>query len=111
MGQRVSRCHGLKPVWSRLLPLFFLLAWATVLFAACGGDDSGYFTPPPATIIRAAEETTPVSSAPEAPKQESQPAGTLPPPVSGVPSAEGTSYPLPVPTPEESPTPWVYPTP
>ena len=85
-----------------------LLGLATSFMVACS-NDSDFFTPPPATIIRAAEDATPTSVPPT---QEAYPVVTEAP-VAAFPSAtippEG--YPPVAPTPRESPTPFVYPTP
>jgi hypothetical protein len=75
---------------------------------ACS-DDSDFFTPPPATIIRASEDVTPTIAPPT---QEAYPVVTeasITPGPSAATSPEG--YPLVAPTPRESPTPFVYPTP
>jgi len=86
-----------------------LLGLATSFMAACSSNDSGFFTPPPATIIRASEDVTPTIAPPT---KEAYPVVTAAPSIvfpSATTPPEG--YPAVAPTPRESPTPVVYPTP
>ena len=109
MTQSTLRPRSRGSILGKAVLGLLLLGLAISFMAACGSNDSDFFTPPPATIIRASEDVTPTSATPT---QEAYPMVTEAP-VAAFPSAtippEG--YPPVAPTPRESPTPFVYPTP
>jgi hypothetical protein len=96
----------------RLVLMLLILGISWVLCACGGGEER--FTPPPATIIRASEGEkvtfTPAPPAQGTAAPQSQGVTAQPTVVAPASTAEPErSYPLPVVTPKESPTPVQYP--
>lgn len=106
------RAHAVQTIPGRLF-LVVLMLGISLALAACGGGGERY-TPPPATIIRASEGAA-ATSTPPPPAQGTaapQPTVATPQPTAAAPVATAEperSYPLPVVTPKETPTPVQYP--
>lgn len=104
---RCTREHNVSRGFLRWTVVLLSIAMLGITSAACGGSGNKA-TPPPATIIRATGDEQPTMAQPSG--SETLP---MPPTVPPAPTNADEPYPQPGETleaPQETPTPFVYPT-